>query len=925
MTIALLTLIVMLGASFLIVAHADNQQSATIAEKGSAESIVMGYMASVNQQLTSDLYFLDLSGWDTEGVFSRTDQPIFGYIDAATAQNETISAGSNDNFDLFLASSELVDGKWPHITNFGKPDDTEGLFINVDPGEDPSRADAAAFYARPPLVDTDGDGVPDARLFDTGTVNMRGDRYWIAVRVFDTSGLINVNTAGNREVAMPVRSPGQVDIRRFLDGYADNVTPLYDAIHVERCGDTTDSDTDLLAYYESCARRPLSPVVPSSGSYRPFAISDEFWLRWLREDDELPSTAAGRLHEHLSADINRNHRRLMTTWNSARALPRDSAADFRVKKVIDQATALDEKAVREALTRHLSQALDGTDGSEKATSLVANLWASISDADPNTQAFGHKPASGGSFVYGLVEQLVITEAYAYQVVAEQEDDDGYCYAIELANLSDVPIDASRYNLVGNSTGWNFAGKIGVLDPGDRVVLFYFSGRLPDNTPVTAATFGFDTITSPKFNVGAALDLSEGKTVKIERTARRDGTTYVTLPVDRVTGSDFGFATPGRPAAGAEPALSVANGRRDDVPERGRYLVGGAVGMVDIPLDDASRSDHRLGATNNLDADAALLAQLNDVYEGFTLKRIQGRPGSMADLGDLYTIALRTGGSAIDLPTQLADLHNDPSRGKLDWSRTAVCTGSKYPDVPWAAIMGELVELLKPDETRPGQEGPDRIYGKININTAPEYVLRYLPWPQAIGSVALRNKPPEWDGSQWVYDETVDEIGAIAEIVAAYRDKRNVEVTLDALGGTVEFNYSNRDDPLFPSAANDPFEIPGLRQRTNTDHAGYLTPGEVAIPLGHFAERMLIVQAGGVTAAQRKADYLAQRNSLYHAVGSVIDVRSDTFAATVRVQLRKADDPGAGTLGDWSFITAVDRSNIYNERHRPVLLMFAEVK
>ena len=44
------------------------------------------------------------------------------------------------------------------------------------------------------LVDTDGDGIPDARLFPTGVYDPSGTQYFAAVRVIDLSGLVNINT-----------------------------------------------------------------------------------------------------------------------------------------------------------------------------------------------------------------------------------------------------------------------------------------------------------------------------------------------------------------------------------------------------------------------------------------------------------------------------------------------------------------------------------------------------------------------------------------------------------------------------------------------------------------------------------------------------------------------------------------------------------
>jgi hypothetical protein len=179
----------------------------------------------------------------------------------------------------------------------------------------------------------------------------------------------------------------------------------------------------------------------------------------------------------------------------------------------------------------------------------------------------------------------------------------------------------------------------------------------------------------------------------------------------------------------------------------------------------------------------------------------------------------------------------------------------------------------------------RVYGRVNINTASREVLAALPWPGEL----------LYDSAPLVINAT--ERAKIAEYIQCYRDGEQV------IGGP---DYSNR------AAATG---IGGLRD--GVTHNGFLTPGELAIPLGDYVASRLSSDD------RKRADYASMfgRYGLYRAVGNLVTVQSDTYA--VLLALRVMDSRGRPKT--WRYMALIDRSVVGKTGQQPAVLMFTKLE
>ncbi|MCK4275409.1 MAG: hypothetical protein KAX78_02780, partial [Phycisphaerae bacterium] len=230
----------------------------------------------------------------------------------------------------------------------------------------------------------------------------------------------------------------------------------------------------------------------------------------------------------------------------------------------------------------------------------------------------------------------------------------------------------------------------------------------------------------------------------------------------------------------------------------------------------------------------------------------------------------------------------------------------YPDVPAAAMLGEFFTLVPPDDTRTDEQDDEwtRIYGRVNINTATREVLMQLPWP---------NRLP--DNTEIEFAQVED----IVEHILAYRDRR---ATVDCAPNR---DYTLRSDQILGAG------ITGLRRTTGSDIAGFLTPGEIAIPLADYYHGLKDWTDYNSTASDelditQNKDYIRNRDSLYRAISNLITVNSDTYAVNIRVDLYDIGEaPGDEPAQSWYYVAVIDRSNCRSLGDTPAVLLFSEVK
>jgi hypothetical protein len=303
-----------------------------------------------------------------------------------------------------------------------------------------------------------------------------------------------------------------------------------------------------------------------------------------------------------------------------------------------------------------------------------------------------------------------------------------------------------------------------------------------------------------------------------------------------------------------------------------------------------------------------------------------------DLGTRGRLPIRAGTQAAGAIVLNSDL-NDSYDG-TPWKLTL-----PYPDVPAGAVFGEFFSRLYPHYARPNQEAP-RMYGLINVNTATKDVFMRLPWPAEAGAsnkLGLRTYLGAATGLLYSREDAVD-------FILAYRDKRALQPTLAATVGTY-VDYTNRAGGIVaPVAVGGSVGtkvgmpvIANLRSDANSGSTcrGFVTPGEVAIPLGDYMEYLMTKTPfpNGISSAdavRKDPDFARARNSLFSgtasylptvAIADCITTRSDVFGVYIHVQL----DAPIPARYKWRYLAIVDRSCVLGPKDFPAVLMFSEVK
>jgi|GEM_PF-5597406 len=1020
MVIGLLTILALLGSTFLFVARSYRKTSKALTYRYQATPLASGSLTRVVQLLKEDLRIDPTNGpygdIDDGGALDMGDtteavQAWKRYIDSPTIINPirdlaTTPIISADQIDEWLAcidpSYTLEDEvgtnvwawRWQHLTNMFE--DPGAAFLNSQN----RRTDAAS------LADSDGDSIADAYYGPSTSnhmakvMNELGEKYYIGVRVIDLAGLININTACGTDAALGAQpaygAPVSMDLYNFISPALYTRTSP-EGLNRERYSTAAATPDGINT---NIALHLLSPTA----NYNPFAIGDEMYLRWL-EVDSLTET--GRVYDAIGTlspiVINPNpnasplngqeSRRYLTTYNCSRSLLRVPDATYQTKLDLGDPAILDTDAIRQAFySRILETAYPLYPLSpapmairEEVAHFIANLWAYISPYDQN-QAFAFQPSGESWTVYGVIEQPVIGEGYAYSLAQDYEEppsapgtvqavanSSGYAYAIELFNPTSQPITLTYdsvnnrgYRLEQGANTYTFPANPNstpiVLGAYGRIVVYCYDGQMierasyphgaiqyaspnvPNRIASTAAGYGFTDEATTGTNNGwlnwTALDLSDTTPVRLVRVTN-DGTTIHNIPMDRIVGgTDVGYnitnrttndtSTPTLPfSAGDHNNQVVNNGCRDDSTTRQRATIPvyyRPALVVDTPptLPTPTFANHTLYAGNGV-----TVAQLPETtaYSGFPIVLAHASPANLGDFSYLYLYGPDDQNSGLnDLPHLLSPVQANIARGRVNYLvdvvppvTTAGATYS-YPDVPWTSLLSEFFERIPVDPTRPVTPISDRtrIYGKININTAPRAVLERLPWPAFLdlnnNGTQDANLDLDGNGTIDVTNEPTVVVSDLVDLILAYRNLEGVFAAGRAIAGMP----ANLRSIAGPQSGSPLVDTPG------SNCIGFLTAGEISIPLASYADALLT--PAGVQ--EQNYCYQTARDSVYRAVSNLITVNSDVYAVYIYV---KANEEGAAGTADaksgceWRYIAVVDRSNCRDADDTPAVLLFSELK
>jgi hypothetical protein len=722
LAVVLTSLLAVVGVLFVMAARIDKMATSATADSRELGLAVDTILAEINETLIADV----------PGVGSTA-----GYYDYPDANNAWLA-----NAEPYQSGGNYY---WRQISNVaGLPaTGTRNVRIRLVEEREPV-ADANGAETN---ADPDGDGVGDARWFPVpGVMSSKGRPIYAAVRILDNGGMLNVNTGYKfdpgdvNSARVDGRSQLQVNILALASAPGKAATLSNEAALLgARVNNTANPAALNLTAYEQQVlwQYPDRAAYLAQGSngpfpYTPFDLSDELELRYryilnqtgvdtrlenwgsfrastlltpvalpsaeeLARTNQKPEDAEKdllaswflRVHDVSGTlDPSYSYRPLATTYNMDRILtPQTMTIDTGAKsrKMVNVNTA-NELVIRAALAAALSEADPNTIGiTEKAIQITANLMDYIDDDDEITVVQGLS-----SPYYGFERPCLYLSEIAYRQVKDPNTGELHTsYAIELYRpyFEDndprpgdwkIVIDNPSAADVELDMVWSGSRRFHVMlaeDSAAPLTKDYVVFSDPQEPVDTMPRFGYDRSAYKK----AVQDLGQGTfesgaTISLQRRVQSAGKWLI---VDSKRVPDAWIAADG-----------VARSLQRDV--------------------SPYKCLRRLWAS---DASTPGLGNAAGNYVDQQPQMIQAHPANkpLTSIGELGLILARSAYSIPEgaMPADcLVDLRNPIYRRLFNY--LTVIDPSQHPG-------------LLADETR--------IMGRINVNTAPAFVLAQLPWMQ----------------------------------------------------------------------------------------------------------------------------------------------------------------------------------------------------
>lgn len=836
LVVGLLTIIAMLGSTFVFVSRMDRRQSKAIAESAPIDGVADDILRRILEDRLADLHI-------------SNQNMVYG---DATTVSDHIDA-IHEKCDRILASPERVGGRWAQVSNLG----------NLS-------ASQVKNVASTNLADTDGDGIGDAILWDTGISNGAGSSYWVAIRVLDLSGMVNVNTAyltsvsAERDHVLPLHN---ISLRNLIGD------PAYRTVHISRRGTTR---REILDYEDEYNIRTLDPKPLPGRYYLPFDMSDMVALAWRRNN---APTTLGRLFREVGNTYNNASPHLTVMSTSRILVPApvtgETAQVYKADLNRDDYGKL-FNAFYNAIPMKASGFVSGMSDAERTRSrklLAAQMAVNVIDftdegdevtyRDKDSSGNSLQSAAGGEAVavFGIERQPFVTEAFGkwYREVPEEEGqpaEDRYYYAVELLNPYTTTIDLGDYKIADQKLS-------GAIKPGGRVVI------VSDKGSIVVSTDGAPTVVEI-----ANLDLKGGATI-----TRKVGSHEVIM----------GKVPPITLPQPKDNDRTTKNLIWPDVLKKAQYT-------MDIPpqeltnkfthdytnkdLGTMTGGNSKLGTTN---PDAPVGNQEPcPVYV---------RNGMMISLGDLCRI-FHVGPSTTKSLREQLGAGGGISVGRMDPAGNPGTYGDQLTaDIPVGALLANYVMVGSPladldsggdaidndgdgsanDLSKVGRE--DTVAGLININTGTGSAL------MCIGGVG---------------ELPVGERQNIANRIINYRESR------EAVGG-----FASPAELAIPLHLGNP--VNNYAQTAPLNYALGSNGGDDGLR---------------ITGADKVEGDLIKSRVHYSWASNSVTVRSDVYLAYIRVQAGADED---ATQGVRNYVAVIDRGNCRRRTDRPIVHMCTRVK
>ena len=572
-------------------------------------------------------------------------------------------------------------------------------------------------------ADADGDGVGDSKWINLANITSgKGKPIYAAIRIIDHGGMLNANTAykfdlNDPNVTLPdINGSSQMQINLMALAGRDAAqvgsaeeTSLLNA----RANNGVDVNPLDLIQYE---RDVIWSYGEPNGSYTPFDISDEleirnrFLLNHIGIDTRLedwsvefrnntlstPLTSGGRpldlwfkrAYDDGSIDPNYAYRHIATTYNMDRIINPDGKT-LNEGKMINVNTA-DINLLYGAISAGLRNADPNfivIDTNDIAAQLAVNI---IDHRDYDTD-LTYLPI-GPKTYYGFEAQPFISEM-AFRISGSDTDNSANNeFAIELYNPFDVDIPLGNFKLEIRNSNGDIVGTINLtgygISDGSRFVV--------TNSPAASSGFGVTSL----IGIGGGKEDSN----LVLATYSSLGTDPPTYALDERYDIYLLRATPVEDIYLDRQQTQDEWFNWDTVKGTSQSYCRGDDNW-NMVYQDFQSATETLGGANGTGGDRKNYNFTNSV-------------GPFVTIGDI-TKALKLGPSADPCDMIGMKLSSEPGEEniRLDLQNPAFSNIFQYLTVIDPALHGHGTY-----ETR--------IKGRININTAPSFVIEQLPWMHA---------------------------------------------------------------------------------------------------------------------------------------------------------------------------------------------------
>jgi len=692
LTVVLTSLLAIVGVLFVMMSRVDKIATSAILENKELNFAVESVIAKITEELVLDV----------PGVVGQEYHDYPGPQDKWLASFEPYRSGNNY---YWRQISDLTG----YLTGYAR--DVQAKVL-------PEYSPITDFNQPAATADADGDGVSDSKWAKLNDItSSKGKPIYAAIRIIDNGGMLNVNTAlkfdpGGRRETVDGSSQMQINLIA-LAGRAGNLPTLANEIDLLKARANYGAGVDYMdinKYEKDVIWRYDEP----NGPYTPFDISDELELRYrfllnntaidTRLEDwavefrratlSTPVASGGqqldawfkRAYDTGNVDPNYAYRHIATTYNIDRII------DPNGRKMVN---------VNTAPLNQIHQALLAGINSAERERIAAQLAVNIidfRDVDVDVTTF----SSGGRTYYGFEAQPFISEmAFKISQTDPATSTNNY-FAIELHNPFNVDIPLSSFRLelrLNNAVVSTINLAPHVMASNSRFVITNSSDA------------------SREFGITGLMSIGSGK---------EDGNLLL---------AKYSLVS-------TDPLIYTLSERYDI------YLLR-KVGPADLYLDQQKTEDAWFAWDSakgksqfycrpdsnwnviyqNLESTSNTLGKTNAATatrKNYNLENFMSRFVTAGDITRVVTF-----GPSIDpndmIGVRLA-LEPPEELVRLDWRNPAFANVLQYLTVIDPTIFGWGL-----NETR--------IKGRININTAPWFVMAQLPWmrpPIAQAIVAHRD-------------------------------------------------------------------------------------------------------------------------------------------------------------------------------------------